>query len=125
MLGIKSLGLETLELEAELEQSWQLVKKTASDAEREVADKFNVTEENVTAYMSSIEMKVAELLLETGNQMVQEVALSETTPPVNFTKIPHMSEQEFNEGIGGNDGEDNDVMFMSMQDFKKKLDMMS
>ena len=43
-----------------------------------------------------------------------------------------MSEEEFNEGIrmgGGDgcsqDGDDNDVMFMSMQDFKKKLDMMS
>lgn len=39
--------------------------------------------------------------------------------------MPHMSEEEFNQGIGGNDGEENDVMFMSMQDFKSKLDMMS
>ena len=87
MLGIKSLGLITLELEAELEQSWQIVRKTASEAEKEVSDKFNVTEENVTAYMSSIEMKVAELLMETGNshQVVQQVAKSETTPQVDFT----------------------------------------
>ena len=38
-----------------------------------------------------------------------------------------MSEQEFAEDVmnnGDGDGED-DVMFMSMDDFKKKLDMMS
>ena len=38
-----------------------------------------------------------------------------------------MSEEEFAEGMRDGAGEDNedDVMFMSMQDFKKKLDMMS
>lgn len=35
--------------------------------------------------------------------------------------MPQMSEEEFNEDIRGEDGDD-DVMFMSMQDFKKKLD---
>ena len=39
-----------------------------------------------------------------------------------------MSEQEFTEGMRQSvDGDNNeeDVMFMSMQDFKNKLDMMS
>lgn len=39
-----------------------------------------------------------------------------------------MSEQEFTEGMrnsaDGGEGNDDDVMFMSMQDFKNKLDMM-
>ena len=39
-----------------------------------------------------------------------------------------MSEQEFTEGMrnsaDGVEGNDDDVMFMSMQDFKNKLDMM-
>lgn len=42
--------------------------------------------------------------------------------------MPQMSEEQFNEEMRmgeGSDGEDNDVMFMSMHDFKKKLDMMS
>jgi len=39
-------------------------------------------------------------------------------------RMPQMSEQEFKSEMGG-DGEDDDIMFMSMADFKKKLDMMS
>ena len=42
----------------------------------------------------------------------------------DFTKMPQMSEHEFQSDVMGNEGED-DVMFMSMSDFKKKLDMMS
>ena len=38
--------------------------------------------------------------------------------------MPQMSEAEFIDDMKGEDGEE-DVMFMSMQDFKKKLDMMS
>ena len=77
--------------------------------------------------MSSIEVKVAELLIETGNQhsFAQTAAQA---PQLDFTKMPQMSEQEFTEGmrqsVDGDNNED-DVMFMSMQDFKNKLDMMS
>ena len=67
MQAIKTLGLVTLELETELEQSWDIVRKTGSEIE-EIVDKQTVTQDNVTAFMSSIEVKVAELLIETGNQ---------------------------------------------------------
>ena len=66
MHAIKTLGLVTLEMEAELEQSWDIVRKTGAEME-EIADKRDVTKENVSAFMSSIEVKVAELLIETGN----------------------------------------------------------
>ena len=66
MHGIKTLGLVTLELEAELEQSWEIVKRTQADVD-DVADKHDVTQENVSAFMSAIEVKIAELLIETGN----------------------------------------------------------
>ena len=36
-----------------------------------------------------------------------------------------MSEQEFQEDMMGDANGEDDVMFMSMQDFKKKLDLMS
>ena len=65
---IKALGLVTLELEAELEQSWDLVRKTSAEVQ-EITDKQTVTKENVFAFMSAIEMIVAELLLDTGNQI--------------------------------------------------------
>ena len=68
MKVIKALGLITLELEAELEQSWDLVRRTSAEVQ-EITDKQTVTKENVSAFMSSIEMKVAELLLDTGNQI--------------------------------------------------------
>ena len=42
MQAIKMLGLVTLELEAELEQSWDLVRKTNADLEK-VTDKRSVT----------------------------------------------------------------------------------
>ena len=42
------LGLVTLQLEDELELSWDIVRKTSS----EVIDKRDVTRENVTAFMS-------------------------------------------------------------------------
>ena len=42
MQAIKMLGLVTLELEAELEQSWDLVRKTNTELE-EVTDKRSVT----------------------------------------------------------------------------------
>ena len=64
MEAIKTLGLVTLELEAELEQSWDIVRKAGAEVEH---DRQAVTQENVTAFMSSIEVKVAELLIETGN----------------------------------------------------------
>jgi len=48
MEGIKMLGLVTLQLEDELELSWDIVRKTSS----EVIDKRDVTRENVTAFMS-------------------------------------------------------------------------
>ena len=67
MKGIEAVGLITLELEEELVQSWDIVRKTAAGASREVVNRRQVTEENVTAFMSSIEMKVGELLFETGN----------------------------------------------------------
>ena len=126
MQTIKSLGLVTLQLEAELEQSWDIVRKTSYDVD-EIVDKQDVTKENVTAFMSSIEVKVAELLIETGNQhsFAQTAAQA---PQLDFTKMPQMSEQEFTEGMRQSvDGDNNeeDVMFMSMQDFKNKLDMMS
>ena len=68
MKAIQALGLITLELEAELEQSWDLVRRTSAEVE-EITDKQTVTKENVFAFMSSIEVKVAELLLDTGNQI--------------------------------------------------------
>lgn len=77
--------------------------------------------------MSSIEMKVAELLLQTGNQFTSPQSFAQNAaqaPQLDFTKMPQMSEEQFNEDIRGEDGDD-DVMFMSMQDFKKKLDQMS
>ena len=43
MQAIKMLGLVTLELETELEESWDIVKKTNADLE-EVTDKRDVTE---------------------------------------------------------------------------------
>ena len=61
MSAIKTLGIVTLELEEELEQSWDLVRTTAADkalveATEEVQiDKTQVTQENVNAFMSSIE----------------------------------------------------------------------
>ena len=64
--GIKTLGLVTLELENELEQSWEIVRRTSTEIDK--IDKRAVTQENVTAFMSHIELKVAELLFETGNQ---------------------------------------------------------
>ena len=66
MQAIKTLGLVTLKLETELEQSWDIVRKTSAEV-TEIVDKREVTQENVTAFMSSIEVKVAELLIETGN----------------------------------------------------------
>ena len=128
MEGIKTLGLVTLELEDELEQSWEIVRRTSTELYK--IDKRAVTQENVTAFMSHIELKVAELLFETGNQFSpQAFAQKIPTPQIDFTKMPQMSEEEFNEGMRNfeNDGEDEegDVMFMSMDNFKKKLDMMS
>ena len=38
MQTIKSLGLVTLQLEAELEQSWDIVRKTSADVD-EIVDK--------------------------------------------------------------------------------------
>ena len=67
MQAIKMLGLVTLELETELEQSWDIVRKTGAEVE-EIGDKRDVTKVNVSAFMSSIEVKVAELLIETGNE---------------------------------------------------------
>ena len=69
MLGIKTLGLTTLELEDELEKSWDLVKRTGEEV-LEIENKRDVTQANVSAFMSSIEMRVAELMFETGNQFV-------------------------------------------------------
>lgn len=66
MQAIKLIGLTTLKLETELENSWNLVQKTQSEVEG-IESKREVTEDNVKAFMSSIEMKVAELLLQTGN----------------------------------------------------------
>ena len=44
-------------------------------------DKRTVTQENVTAFMSHIEVKVAELLFETGNQFYpQSFAQKISTP---------------------------------------------
>ena len=118
----------TLELESELEQSWDIVRRTNADLK--VTDRKDLTEDNVSAFMSSIEMKVAELLIETGNQFSpQSFAANVPAPQMDFTKMPQMSEEEFTEGFRNADGngedDDADVMFMSMQDFKKKLDMMS
>ena len=67
MEAIKVLGLITLELETELEQSWDIVRRTSAEVD-EVTNKLQVTQENVSAFMSSIEVKVAELLIQTGNQ---------------------------------------------------------
>ena len=67
MEAIKVLGLITLELETELEQSWDIVRRTSAEVD-EVTNKLEVTQENVSAFMSSIEVKVAELLIQTGNQ---------------------------------------------------------
>jgi len=43
--------------------------------------------------------------------------------------MPQMSEEEFNEGMRNSEGngveDEGDVMFMSMDNFKKKLDIMS
>ena len=66
MEAIKVLGLITLELETELEQSWDIVRRTSAEVD-EVTNKLEVTQENVSAFMSSIEVKVAELLISTGN----------------------------------------------------------
>ena len=66
MQAIKLIGLTTLKLETELENSWNLVQKTQSEVKC-IESKREVTEDNVKAFMSSIEMKVAELLLQTGN----------------------------------------------------------
>jgi len=63
MSSIKALGLITLKLEAELEQSWDLVRKASHEANADetatVKNKRDVTQENVSAFMSAIEMKVA------------------------------------------------------------------
>ena len=58
----------TLELEEALEESWEIVKRTSENIDVEQIDKRDVTKQNVTVFMSSVEMKVAELLMETGNQ---------------------------------------------------------
>ena len=90
MEAIKVLGLITLELETELEQSWDIVRRTSAEVD-EVTNKLEVTQENVSAFMSSIEVKVAELLIQTGNQpqmpnsFAQNAALS---PQLDFTKMP-------------------------------------
>ena len=95
METIKVLGLITLELETELEQSWEIVRRTSAEVD-EVTNKLEVTQENVSAFMSSIEVKVAELLLQTGNQpqmpnsFAQNAALA---PQLDFTKMPQMSEE--------------------------------
>ena len=128
--AIKQVGLVTLELEVALEESWEIVKRTSAENSIENVDKRAVTKENVTVFMSSVEMKVAELLLETGNapdtpqsSFAQNVA---KPAEMDFTKMPQMSEEQFNEEMNQeNDDEEGDVMFMSMQDFKNKLDMMS
>ena len=70
MSSIKALGLITLKLEAELEQSWDLVRKASHEANADdtpIKDKRDVTQENVSAFMSAIEMKVAQLLMDSGN----------------------------------------------------------
>ena len=90
MEAIKVLGLITLELETELEQSWEIVRRTSAEVD-EVTNKLEVTQENVSAFMSSIEVKVAELLIQTGNtpqmpnSFAQNAALS---PQLDFTKMP-------------------------------------
>ena len=43
------------------------MRRTSAEVD-EVTNKLEVTQENVSAFMSSIEVKVAELLLQTGNQ---------------------------------------------------------
>ena len=90
MEAIKVLGLITLELETELEQSWDIVRRTSAEVD-EVTNKLEVTQENVSAFMSSIEVKVAELLIQTGNQpqrpnsFAQNSALSQQ---LDFTNMP-------------------------------------
>ena len=67
---------------------------------------------------------MAQLLIDTGNDILPQQPPSMPEPKFDFTKMPQMSEQEFQSDVMGNDGEE-DVMFMSMSDFKKKLDAMS
>ena len=97
MTAIKSLGITTLKLEAELEQSWEIVRKSKAEADgtdespqKNQRSKDEVTQENVSAFMAAIEMKVAELLVETGNDsMPQNLAMdADKAPEIDFTKMP-------------------------------------
>ena len=75
--------------------------------------------------MGSIEEKVSLLLLETGNQFSVQSHQSSTAfdrelmaglPP------PIMNENQFAQAVSNEPGEgEEDVMFMSMQDWSKKL----
>ena len=92
MTAIKTMGLVTLKLENELEQSWDLVKKTqaAAGAVDEITDKREVTQENVNAFMSSIECTVAELLMDTGNHILPQHMAQERSeePQFDFGRMP-------------------------------------
>lgn len=73
--------------------------------------------------MGSIEQAVSDLLLKNGGGMA---AFDGNANDINFApKILTAEEFAAEMDNDNDDGEDNDVMFMSMQDFKKKLDMMS
>ena len=109
LLAIRAVGVDTLQLEGELAKS---------------VARQDLARDDVSAFMSAIELKVAELLIETGNQIsLSEQHAGEGPSDLDFPKVPPLSEEEFAAGMQG-DGQDDDVMFMSMQDFKKKLDLM-
>jgi len=59
-----------------LAESWELVK--LSQKEVMETDKREVTQDNVNAFMSSIEVKVAELLYETGNNHLSQSIAPQT-----------------------------------------------
>ena len=82
--------------------------------------------------MGSIEESVSALLIETGNQFNAHSSANILNFEQEHKRAPSiLNENDFASAVskdqnGLNKQDDNDdVMFMSMQDFKKKFDMMN
>ena len=124
--GIKSLGLNTLKLEQELEESWDAPGVITEDMQP-VVDRKQVNQNNVLCYMGVIEEKVSTLLMETGNQFNahSQASMSNFEQELAHNRAPSiLNENDFASavGVGNEAGEgENDVMFRSMQEWTKKL----
>ena len=96
-----------------------------TDDMQPVKDRKQVKQNNVLPFMGSIEEKVSELLMETGNQFnAHSQASMGYEQEFSHNRAPSiLNENDFASAVGNEtgEGENDDVMFMSMQEWTKKL----